>query len=300
MSRQSVGSLRIRRRALLESYVAPEIVAHILSNGRVPLPSGVRIPVTVLFADIRNFTRFAATLPAKRVVAFLDDYFEAMTGAAAAYGAAIDKLIGDAVMVVFGVPRPVGSEAERAICAATAMHAAFAAVLARWRRSLPTTLRLGLGIGCATGEVVLANVGSPERMDYTVIGESVNLAARLTSLAGDGVTLVSRDTRNEARRTGGTSLRFGRMRRLIVKGIPGPVVAYPASTRVPHHRAAARRMTTDPVCGMKLPIAGALIVAYRGRTYQFCSHACQASFRRNPAQYAGAIARPTRRRTVPR
>lgn len=279
------SSPQFRRRALLESYIAPEVVAHILSDGRAPLLSGVRIPVTVLFADVRNFTRFAAALPAKRVVAFLDDYFEAMAGPATARGGTIDKLMGDAVMVVFGAPRASGDEAARAILAATAMHKAFVGLLGRWQVYLPTSLRLGLGIGCASGQAVLANVGSSARMDYTVIGEPVNLAARLTSIADDGVTLVSGAVRDAARTVAGFSLQFSRGRRLSIKGIRGRVTAYPAVALADGDAAPVTPTTTDPVCGMKLPAGGPLRAAHGSRTYYFCSVACRGAFRRNPRRF---------------
>ena len=93
-----------RRQTLLGSYIAPEVVAHILSDGRRPLLSGVRLTVTVLFADIRGFTRLAHRLPAERVVTMLDEYFNTMSAAAVAHDGMIDKLIGDAIMVVYGVP----------------------------------------------------------------------------------------------------------------------------------------------------------------------------------------------------
>lgn len=95
----------------------------------------------------------------------------------------IDKLIGDAVMVVFGILHAQGTEAQRALFTADAMHRGFQALLGRWHTSLPAPLRLGFGIGCASGDAVLVNVGSSARMDYTVIGAPVNLAARLTALA---------------------------------------------------------------------------------------------------------------------
>ncbi|HSP97554.1 MAG TPA: adenylate/guanylate cyclase domain-containing protein [Candidatus Dormibacteraeota bacterium] len=251
----SSASYRIRqtnrRRALLEAYVAPEVVAHILSNGRTPLLSGVRLPVTVLFADIRNFTRASASLPAERVVALLDDYFDVMTAAAMAHGAMVDKLIGDAVMVVFGIPPAQGTQAQRALYTPDAMHRGFQALLGRWRRRLPASLHLGLGIGCASGDAVLANVGS-----FTLIGAPVNLAARLKR----------------------------------------PVLAYAACLSVDRPVFVPRVSASDPVCGMKLPAAAALRVAYRRKTYLFCSPSCHAAFRRNPARYAaGPSARPVRK-----
>jgi class 3 adenylate cyclase/YHS domain-containing protein len=240
----------------------------------------------VLFADIRNFTRAAAALPAERVVALLDDYFDVMTAAAAAHGAMVDKLIGDAVMVVFGIPHAQGTEAQRALYTADAMHRSFQALLGRWRRSLPASLRLGLGIGCASGDAVLANVGSSARMDYTLIGAPVNLAARLTAAAGDGVTLVSNAVRDAVRGTLGSSIRFGPARRLAVKGIRGPVLAYAAWLAANRPMSEPRVSVSDPVCGMKLPATSSLRAIYRQKTYYFCSPPCRAAFRRNPARYA--------------
>ncbi len=284
--RRSSSGHATRRDALLGAYVAPEVVAHIMSDGRTPLLSGVRLPVTVLFADICNFTPLADTLSAERIVAMLDQFFDAMTAAAAAHRAMIDKLIGDAIMLVYGVPRAHGDEARRALFTAGAMQRAFAALLDRWRTTLPAPLRLGLAIGCASGEAVLAHVGSAARMDYTLIGRPVNLAARLTAAAGPGETLVSAAVRDAASATPGERIAFGRARRLSLKGLRGVVTAYPARlvAQRPHRAPAAT--ATDPVCGMKLHARRALRVVYRGRPYHFCSTTCRAAFRRKPQRYA--------------
>ncbi len=276
---------RARREALLRSYVAPEVVAHILSDGREPLLSGVRLTVTILFADIRGFTRLADHLPAERVVNMLDEYFDAMTAAAVAHQAMIDKLIGDAIMLVFGVSVPRGDEAARALRAAHEMHCAFRLLLQQWRAALPMPLRLGLGIGCASGEAVLANVGSAVRMDYTTIGRPVNLAARLAAAAGSGVTLVNHVVREEVERSRAPGVRFGRPRSLSLKGFRGRTVAYPCRLQARRSAAVRAAATTDPVCGMKVNPQHALTSTYRRRTYYFCSAACRQAFRRDPRQY---------------
>lgn len=275
-----------QRTALLRSYVAPEVVAHIMSDGRTPLLSGVRLPVTVLFADIRNFTRLAGTLPAERVVAMLDRYFHAMTAAATAHDAMIDKLIGDAIMLVYGVPQARGDEALRALATADAMHHAFARLLTGWRRLVPRRLRLGLAVGCASGEVVLANVGSAARMDYTIIGAPVNLAARLTDAAAAGVTLVSADVRNAVRAAPTADVRFGPARHLRLKGVRGQVVAHASRLGTPAAAGTTAPAVTDPVCGMKLTARRARRLMHRRRAYYFCSSSCEARFRRDPAVYA--------------
>ena len=269
------------RAALLSAYVAPEVVRHIMSDGTVPLPSGVRLPVTVLFADICNFTRLADRIPPERVVNLLDEYFEAMTVPATAGGAMIDKLIGDAIMLVFGIPRATGDEAHRAIETAAAMHRAFDALLRRWRRALP--LRLGLAVGCASGDVVLANVGSMARMDYTVIGTPVNLAARLTTAASAGETLVSAPVREALRIL--SRVRVGRVRHLSLKGFTSRVPAYPAVAAGVARREARLTSASDPVCGMKLSRRGAQRFAYAGRRYYFCSPRCRDAFQIDPERY---------------
>ncbi len=276
-----------RHTALLRAYVAPEVVAHIMSDGESVLPSGVRLPVTVLFADIHNFTRLADRLPAERVVALLDEFFEAMTAAAVAHDATIDKLIGDAIMLVYGVPNARGDEAGRALATAASMHEAFRALLARWRHALPARLRLGLAVGCASGEAILANVGSAVRMDYTLIGAPVNLAARLTAAARSGETLVNGAIRDTVERTATGAVRFGRARHLALKGFRGRVASYPARF-APVIRASSTAAESDPVCGMKLVAARALRATHRGRTYHFCSRTCQNTFRRDPRRFAGS------------
>jgi adenylate cyclase len=231
MTRSKPTQLRqrpTRRDTLLGAYVAPAVVAHIVSDGRTPLLSGVRLPVTVLFADIRGFTRLADTLPAERVVTMLDEFFDAMSTPALAHRAMIDKLIGDAIMLVYGVPSTEGDEEWRALSTASAMHQAFAVLRERWRPMLPRALRPGLAIGCASGEAVLANVGSAARMDYTMVGRPVILAARLTAAAGDGETLVCVTVRNAGLATTHAHVRFGRARRLVLKDMHGRVTAYPA------------------------------------------------------------------------
>jgi len=277
-----------RRDALLGAYVAPAVVAHIMSDGRTPLLSGVRLPVTVLFADICGFTRLAEVLPAERVVRLLDEYFDAMIAAALPQAAMIDKLIGDAIMLVYGVPHARGDEARRALETAGAMHRAFAALLERWKPALPARVRLGLAVGCASGEAVLAHVGSAARMDYTLIGQPVNLAARLTAAAGASETVVSAAVRDAVADTPSAPVRFGRVRRLSLKGLHGRVMAYPVWFAASPPQRTPVSAISDPVCGMKLHPGRALQVVYRGRAYYFCSPTCRAAFRSSPGRYKHA------------
>jgi class 3 adenylate cyclase/YHS domain-containing protein len=278
-----------RQVALLGSYVNPEVVEHIMSDGRSPLQSGVRLPVVVLFADLRGFTRIAERLPAEHVVEILDQYFEAMSPIGLNHGGSIDKLIGDSLMVLYGVGSSRGDEASRAVRTAMEMQARFGDLRRRWRRR-HRQLSLGLGIGCAGGDVVVANVGSPARMDYTVVGATVNLAARLVAAAPAGVTLVSASVRS--RLPAGAGVRFGRARELTLKGFGEPMVAYavlpaPAPATPTSPRSKTR---VDPVCGMKIEQRRALTAIRRGRRFYFCSESCRREF------CLGTVARVARRR----
>jgi class 3 adenylate cyclase/YHS domain-containing protein len=276
-----------RHARLLSAYVAPEVVQHILSDGRSPLPSGVRVPAVILFADLSGFTRLSARLPAERIVAMLDDFFDAVTRAARGSGAMIDKLIGDAVLLVFGVPERHADDVARVLRVATAMHAEFAAATERWRARDPSLGPIGLSIGCASGEVVLANVGSAARMDYTVIGTAVNLAARLVSAARRGSTLIdsSLRTRNGAELEG---FRFGPERRLRLKGFASTVPACTVRARAPVAIASTARSLVDPLCGMKLAGPTRYYCIEGGRRSYFCSRRCR-------EQWTGT-ARPAGRR----
>jgi adenylate cyclase len=269
----------------LASYVDPQVVRHILSGGDVPLLSGVRRTVTCLFADIRGFTRFAAEADPARVVALLDRFFASACEIAIRHGGSIDKLIGDAIMVLFGVPQRHPDSRRRALAAAIAMVEGFDAAIAG---AIPATRegrrpRLGLGIGIATGPVILANVGSTTRMDYTVVGATVNLAARLCAEARASEVLCDVATVRAETKTAGVMI-VPTVRSLRLKGVAGAMRAQ--SFRVAGRmRAASRPDDVDPVCGMKVAATSLHTRRYGGRTYRFCSPGCRARFMRDPATF---------------
>lgn len=271
------------RRALeraLASYVDPQVVRHILSGGAAPLPSGVRRVVTCLFADIRGFTRFTSDASASSVVALLDRFFGLACEVALRHGGTIDKLIGDAVMILFGVPEAAVDDARRALAAGMAIAEQFDAAIAGVRRR---GVRLGLGVGIATGPVVLANVGSAVRMDYTVVGATVNLAARLCAEARAREVIYDHATMLAGPAREGVSIRPA-VRPLRLKGVPGVVRAHVV-------RVAPARETTpstddvDPVCRMKVATASPYVRHYRGRVHRFCSPGCRARFGRTPGAF---------------
>ena len=151
------------------------------------LPAGERRQVAVLFADLAGYTRLSSTLDAEEVHRVLTRYFELADGAIERLGGTIDKHVGDAVMGVFGAPVAHGNDIERALRAALEIHAGMAALSADLGRPLAAH------VGIASGEVVAAATGSDAHRAYTVTGDAVNLAARLTDVAAAGETAISDD-----------------------------------------------------------------------------------------------------------
>lgn len=179
---------RRRLRRTFERYVAPGVVAEILSDpsSAQGILRGRLLPVTVLFSDIKGFTTLTRARSrsgqSELHVRQLNEYLGAMVEVITAHGGTVDKFIGDAVMAVFGSPvsRGAPQEAVAAVRCALAMRRALAELNVGWReRGIET---LDSGIGLASGEVLVGQIGSPRRMEFTVIGDTVNLAARLESL----------------------------------------------------------------------------------------------------------------------
>jgi len=167
------------------------IAEQLLRSGSDTL-GGVESMATVLFSDIRSFTSITEVLGAQGTVRFLNDYFTLMVDCLQQEGGMLDKFIGDAVMAVFGLPVAGDSDEDQAIRSAIAMQE----VLGNFNSERQTRGEqpIGIGIGLHTDAVVSGNIGSPKRMNYTVIGDGVNLAARLCSQAKGGEILLAPNT----------------------------------------------------------------------------------------------------------
>jgi adenylate cyclase len=153
------------------------VLQHVLA-GEVEL-GGKLLEITILFCDLRGFTTFAEKRSAQELVGILNEYFTEMVDCVMGEGGVVDKYIGDNIMAVFGAPVSRADDAMRAIRAALAMRASLEKLNRRFAERGIEPLRFGIGLH--TGEVVAGNIGSAKRMEYTVIGDAVNVASRLES-----------------------------------------------------------------------------------------------------------------------
>ena len=176
-------------------FVSPEvrdvIVNLALEDPELIQPGGRQVELSVLFADIRGFTTLSENLEPSAVVEILNTYLDSMEAQVFAQGGTLDKYTGDGMMVLFGVPLEQPDHAERAVRAALAMQQAAEKVS---RRRGEEAEQVVYGIGVTTGSAVVGHIGSSRRLDYTAIGDTVNLAARLEGVAPAGVILVNEAT----------------------------------------------------------------------------------------------------------
>lgn len=178
-------------------YVAREVVEEILKDPENLVLSGERRQVTVLFCDVRGFTPMSERLAPEEVVLLLNDFYTLMIETTFKYDGTLDKFLGDAVMAVFGAPMAHPDHSARAIRTALAMQEGISGL--NERRARDGKEAISVGIGVSAGEAVAGTVGTEDRMEYTVIGDSVNLAARLESNAKPGQILISHRTYERVR-----------------------------------------------------------------------------------------------------
>jgi adenylate cyclase len=175
---------KLHTRRTLERYVSKNLVKEVLENPDSYYSSlrGARVPVTILFSDLVGFTTLSEKADPEALVAQLNEYLTRMTSVVFGNGGTLDKFIGDAIMAVWGNVRSFGMAQDAKNCARAAlgMRRELRQLNEKWRGE--GRMGLGMGIGINQGEVIVGNIGSQERMDPTVIGDSVNLASRLEGL----------------------------------------------------------------------------------------------------------------------
>jgi len=180
-------------KVLLERLLSPSIMQKIASGElKLEKKGGENKEVTILFADIRGFTGFAHHSPAVSVVEMLNDYFELMVNIVFQHGGTVDKFIGDEIMVLFGALTELDHPVDQAVRCAFHMHGALDLFNKEHKDRLQKPIKIGIGIN--TGDVVVGAIGSSKAMQYTCIGDAVNIASRLTGIANAKQTIISEDT----------------------------------------------------------------------------------------------------------
>jgi adenylate cyclase len=184
---------RIRREALVranfERYFSPDLARQIADHGEEVRLGGTKRPVVILFSDIRGFTPMSEKMSPEDVAQLLREYFTEMVEIIFRHGGTLDKFIGDAIMALWGAPLSMEDDADKAMAAAIEMQRALVPLNEHWESSGKP--RVNIGIGINFGEVFAGNVGSEQRLEYTVLGDAVNTASRLCSKADRGEIMIS-------------------------------------------------------------------------------------------------------------
>jgi class 3 adenylate cyclase len=206
-------AMREQYRRVLDAVADPEVAAELMA-GALDL-GGRTQEVGILFCDIRGFTTLTERMDPADVITMVNEHMTLLTEVAYAHGGTVDKFVGDLIMVTFGAPKTGTDDAQRMVRCAHAM------VAARARANAGASRPIEIGVGCAFGPVVAGCMGSERRLDYTVLGARVNLAARLCSKAPAMRVLVD----GEARRRAGWGT-YAALAPLDAKGFSGPVEAF--------------------------------------------------------------------------
>ena len=183
---------RVRLRQVLGRSVDPRVMERLLANPDIGFLKGERSVLSVLYADIRGSTSLAERTEPELLVGFINDYLSRMTELILSHEGTLDKFVGDEVMALFGAPFPQPDHALRAVRVGLEMQRAHQGVMETWRAQGVEAAPIGIGI--ASGEMIVGEMGSAQRSDYTVIGRAANLGARICAVAKAGQVLISQAT----------------------------------------------------------------------------------------------------------
>ena len=221
---QMAAALRDREllMGMLARYLSYQVAEKIIRSGKMPELKGERRKVTVLFLDIRNFTQMADNMDPEAVVELLNQFFERMIDVIFKHKGTLDKFTGDGLMAFFGAPLDDNEQEYHAVCAALHMQQQLKELSRDWQSQGRHAVRIGMGIN--TGIAVVGNIGSTQRMDYTAIGDTVNLAARLEAATKEHNldVLISEDTHRGLNHR----LKSTHVGEIRVRGYAQPVSAY--------------------------------------------------------------------------
>ena len=222
-----------RIKGMFGTYLAPALVNKMVDSGEDPQLGGVEENITAYFSDIQAFSSFSEKLTPQGLVGLMNEYLTACTDIVQAEGGTLDKYIGDAVVAIYGAPLALPDHGYRACVAALRVHARIAELREKWRHETEKNwpeivLNLQTRIGLNTGLAVVGNMGSTSRFSYTMMGDNVNLAARMESGAKSwGVySMCSEATKLECEKHGGDRVIFRPLGKIVVKGRTQAVPIY--------------------------------------------------------------------------
>jgi class 3 adenylate cyclase len=224
-----------RREEVLRQTFRPRVADKILEDSQLRdtllSTADARAHAVVLFADLRGFTSISEQLDPRRVVPLLNEFFSLLTEIAFRHGGTVFHMAGDGLMLGFGVPLEQPDSPQRAVRAGQEMLAGFAALAQSWKGRY--LVEAGLGIGINEGDVVAGNIGSSSYMNYTIIGDAVNIAARLCQRARAGEMLLS-GTVKDSLDAGGVDIGATPLPPLQLRGRSNPIDIFcvPRATRV--------------------------------------------------------------------
>ena len=265
-----------RVRSTMSRYMSKEVADQLLSAGELEL-GGTEQKVTVMFSDIRRFTSIAEALGPRQTVSLLNEYFTEMVDVIFQHGGILDKYMGDGIMALFGAPLVGPNDSDNAVATADAMMARLSEL--NLRRAAAGQEELAIGIGFSTGPTVVGNIGSVRRLDYTVIGDTVNLASRLegaTKQYGAKVVLSEMTVRDLKRPA--TLRELDLMR---VKGKDHPVAVYESLGYRAH----------EPGLPALLEMHATGLKAYRARDWKAAGRAFDAALELYPTDGPAAVYR---------
>jgi adenylate cyclase len=211
-------------KGMFGSYVSPELVKRMVDRGEMPRLGGHEEEITAYFSDIQGFSTFAEKMPPDRLVELMNEYLTACTDIIQEEGGTLDKYIGDAVVAMFGAPIPLPDHAYRACVATQRVQRKLDELRAKWRgegdKWPEIVWRMQSRIGLNSGRCIIGNMGSRTRFNYTMMGDDVNLAARMESGAKSwgAYTMCTEVTRLACEQHGGDRVVFRPLGRIVVKG----------------------------------------------------------------------------------
>jgi adenylate cyclase len=220
-----------RIKGMFGTYLSPDLVHRMVESGEEPKLGGEQTTITIFFSDVQGFSGFSEVLTPQKLVELMNEYLTAMTDILQAESGTLDKYIGDAVVAMYGAPITLKDNALRACVSACRMQKRLADLRKEWSgqgdKWPPIVHRMRTRIGLNTGQAVVGNMGSTSRFNYTMMGDDVNLGARLESGAKQfGVYTMCAESTVLAAEQDAKTILFRRLNKIVVKGRSAPVTIY--------------------------------------------------------------------------